>query len=308
MRESIGNTEVDVPRLITLGETMAMVTPVQAESLLTARDFRLHAGGAESNVASHMARMGVTSAWVSALGDDVLGRRVCQAIADRDVDTRWVSFDPTAPTGVYFKDPGHRVYYYRRGSAASRMTAATVSDVPFESADIVHLTGITPALSNSCAGLLDTILVRIASSKARVSFDVNYRASLWDHGGAADTLRLLARRADIVFVGQDEAEALWGCRDAEAVRSLLPEPGHLIVKDAAVGATEFALEKQTFVPAIPTDVVEAVGAGDAFAAGYLAACLRGKDSRARLDAGHQCARQVLLSTSDFIAEPIEEGK
>jgi Entner-Doudoroff aldolase len=174
------------------------------------------------------------------LGDDVLGYRLRRSIADQGVDTRWVSCDPNAPTGVYFKDPGHGVFYYRRGSAASRMDPATVAGVPLEDAAMVHLSGITPALSQSCADLVDKVFERVAASAASLSFDVNYRPSLWPEGAAAPTLRALANRADIIFVGLDEAQSLWGCTTAQDVRTVLPDPGRLIVKDSDVGATEFS--------------------------------------------------------------------
>ncbi|MGT2462283.1 sugar kinase [Sinomonas atrocyanea] len=291
------------PRLITIGETMMMVTPARAESLATADDVRLHPGGAESNVACHTAHLGVPSAWVSAVGDDVLGRRIVRSIEDRGVDTRWVAADPTAPTGVYFKDPGHGVLYYRRGSAASRMSPATVAGIPLEDADIVHLSGITPALSPTCAALVDAVIERVAACEATLTFDVNYRPSLWPEGAAASVLRQLANRADVVFVGLDEAQALWGCATPDDVRGLLPEPERVVVKDGDVGATELGRDGTVFEPAIPTEVLEAVGAGDAFAAGYLAADLNGAGASGRLRAGHERARLVLLSMSDFVADP-----
>ncbi|GHG49801.1 carbohydrate kinase [Sinomonas cellulolyticus] len=291
------------PRLITVGETMMMVTPAHAESLATADDVRLHPGGAESNVACHTAYLGVHSAWVSAVGDDVLGRRIVRSIEERGVDTRWVTSDPGAPTGVYFKDPGHGVLYYRRGSAASRMSPDTLAGVPLEDAEVVHLSGITPALSATCAALVDAAIERVAASRARLSFDVNYRPSLWPDGEAAPVLRELADRADVVFVGLDEAQALWGCTTPEDVRALLPGPGRVVVKDGDVGATELGRDGTVFEPAIPTEVLEAVGAGDAFAAGYLAADLNGAGASGRLRAGHERARLVLLSMSDFVADP-----
>ncbi|AMM34437.1 carbohydrate kinase [Sinomonas atrocyanea] len=291
------------PRLITIGETMMMVTPARAESLATADDVSLHPGGAESNVACHTAHLGIPSAWVSAVGDDVLGRRLVRAIQERGVDTRWVTADPEAPTGVYFKDPGHGVLYYRRGSAASRMSPATVADIPLEDADIVHLSGITPVLSASCAALVDAVIDRVAASDATLTFDVNYRPSLWPEGVAAGVLRQLANRADVVFVGLDEAQALWGCATPDDVRDLLPGPDRVVVKDGDVGATELGRDGTVFEPAIPTEVLEAVGAGDAFAAGYLAADLNGAGASGRLRAGHERARLVLLSMSDFVADP-----
>ena len=294
--------------MITLGETMALITPAHAEPLRAAREVRLLAGGAESNVAMHAAQLGVPTAWVSALGDDALGARVRDEVAGRGVDTRWVTMDPNAPTGVYFKDPGHGVLYYRRGSAAARMSPASVAGVPLEHAEVVHLSGITPALSASCAALIDTVIDRVALGPGVLAFDVNHRAALWAPGAAASALLPLARRADLVFVGLDEAECLWHTATADDVRALLPEPTTLVVKDGDVGATEYrraaGADHRTFVPAVPTDVVEAVGAGDAFAAGYLTALLQGAEAAARLQGGHQRAHLVLQSTSDFVADNV----
>lgn len=298
------------PRLIALGETMVMLTPARAESLASAPRLQVHVGGAESNVASHAAALGVDAAWVSAVGSDVLGTRVRDAVAARGVDVGWVRTDPTAPTGVYFKDPGRGVLYYRDGSAASRLTPDAVADVPLEHAAIVHLSGITPALSAECATLVDAVIERVAAGDGQLSFDVNHRAALWAPDVAAPALLALARRADIVFVGLDEANSVWGCLTAAEVRALIPQPSRLIVKDGDVGATEYArdaagADTETFVPAIPTEVIEAVGAGDAFAAGYLAALLAGDDAAGRLGAGHARARLVLRSTSDFVEDDTE---
>ncbi len=289
------------PQLLAFGETMALVTPARAEPLADAVDVRLDIGGAESNVAIHAAALGVTSAWIGAVGDDALGRRVLRAIATAGVDTRWARVDPEAPTGVYFKDPGRGVLYYRRGSAASRMGIQILADIPFDAARVVHMSGITLALSDSCAALVDAVVDRATASGTLLSFDVNHRFALWAPGAAAPTLLALARRAGVVFVGLDEARDLWGCQTPAAVRALIPDPVTLVVKDGDVGATEFAADRETFVPAIPTAVVEAVGAGDAFAAGYLAALLGDRPGRDRLRAGHRRAHLVLQSTSDIVA-------
>lgn len=118
-------------------------------------------------------------------------------------------------------------------------------------------------------------------------------------------LRALANRADIVFVGLDEAQTLCGCRTPDEVRAVIPTPAHLIVKDGDIGATEFTrqttrADETTFVPAIPTEVVEAVGAGDAFAAGWLAAKLHGASAAQRLQSGHARAHLMLQSTDDVL--------
>lgn len=300
-------SDTSAPRLIAIGETMALVAPARPEPLATTREVRLLIGGAESNVAIHAAQLGIPTAWVSAVGDDPLGERVRSEVASHGVDVGWVTSDPQAPTGVYFKDPGRGVLYYRRGSAASAMTPDSLATVPLERADLVHISGITPALSSSCAALIDSVIDRVAAGDGILSFDVNHRPALWQPGAAASALLDLARRADLVFVGLDEAEGLWGTADADAVRALIPEPTLLVVKDGDIGATEYERrggggDVRTFAPAIRTEVVEAVGAGDAFAAGYLSAHLNGAGAAERMLAGHRRAHLVLQSTGDLLPD------
>ena len=228
--------------VLTVGETMVMVTPDAPEPLERATAFRLDIGGAESNVASHLVRAGVPAAWAGAVGDDALGRRLTATLRDRGVDTSLVTVDREAPTGVYFKDPGSdgtRVLYYRRGSAAARLGPAFAATLPLSSAPIVHLSGITAALSDSCRALLDEVVGTRRAAGLPVSFDVNYRPSLWEPAVAARVLLDVAKRCDLVFVGRDEASLLWGTGTAEDVRALIGPPARLVVKDGAVGAHAF---------------------------------------------------------------------
>lgn len=302
-------TDALLPEIIAIGETMALVTPALAEPLERAVDFHLDAGGAESNVASHLAALRRRAAWAGRVGDDALGRRLVAQLASRGVDTRFVERDPDAPTGLYVKDPGNGVQYFRVGSAASRMSPAFAERLPLEGARVVHLSGITAALSSSCDAMLDAMIERVAATPALLSFDVNHRAALWRSAeAAAARLRALAAAADLAFVGLDEAARLWGTTTASDVRAFLPEPARLVVKDGDVGATEFArgvdgIDAVEHVAAHPVDVVEAVGAGDAFAAGYLAALLDDRDAAGRLRAGHDRAVLVLGETSDFPRDP-----
>ncbi|WP_022890720.1 sugar kinase [Agromyces italicus] len=306
-------TTAPLPEIIAVGETMALVVPALAEPLAGAVDFHLDAGGAESNVASHLAALGHAAAWAGRVGDDALGRRLVAQIAERGVDTRYVERDPEAPTGLYVKDPGSGVQYFRAGSAASKMSPEFFDALPLDGVRIVHLSGITAALSRSCDAMLDAAALRVRSSDALLSFDVNHRAALWP-GEPADalelaTVRLLefASRADLVFVGLDEADRLWGTVTPAEVRAFLPGPERLVVKDGDVGATEFVrgpggVDAVEQVAAHRVEVVEVVGAGDAFAAGYLGALLDGRDSAERLRAGHDRAVLVLGETSDFPRE------
>jgi 2-dehydro-3-deoxygluconokinase len=293
-----------LPEVVAIGETMVLVAPALAEPLEQAVGFHLDPGGAEANVASHLAALGTRAAWAGLVGDDPLGRRLVRQLAERGVDTRWVGSRTDAPTGVYFKDPGNGVQYYRAGSAASRMDPAFLETTPLDTARVVHLSGITPALSASCDALAEAVVERAWGGSALVSFDVNHRPALWARDAAAERLRSLAARSDVVFVGLDEAAVLWGTDTAAAVRALLPQPRLLVVKDAAAVAFEFSDDDVAEVPAFEVEVVEPVGAGDAFAAGYLHALLAGRSPRGRLTAGHARAVTVLGETADF---PRAEG-
>ncbi|MGV9195515.1 sugar kinase [Microbacterium sp. MC2] len=289
--------------LLTAGETMAVVTPVEPVGVEEADVFRIDAGGAESNVAAHVAKLGHRARWLSRLGDDPLGRRVLTQVRDRGVDTSAVIVDPDSSTGLYVKDPGRGVHYYRDGSAASFLSAADADAADLTGVTIVHVSGITAALGGTAPDFLDRLMARARQAGAIVSFDVNHRAALWSAASAAPVLAALVERADLVFVGRDEAESLWGTATVDDVRALFPDVPELVVKDGDIGATVFEPDGEAFVAPPAVKVIEAVGAGDAFAGGYLAGRLVGAPAEDRLTAGHARAALTLRTTADF---PVDE--
>ncbi|NMR21264.1 sugar kinase [Cellulomonas fimi] len=284
---------------------MALVAPTDGERLARTSSVALTYAGAESNVARHLADLGLASCWVSALGDDPLGERIAAGLAAASVDVSWVPRRADAPTGVFFKDPtpgGTRVLYYRHGSAASALSPGDVDGWPLDRTRLVHLTGITPALSESCAAMTDAVLDRCAALGVPVSFDVNHRATLWSTDDAAERLLALARRATIVLVGLDEAERLWSTSTADDVAALIDGPRLVVVKDSDREAVE--IDRSAGVPARHAEparrvhVVEPVGAGDAFAAGFLGAWLRGDPAPERLRLGHSLAAWTMGTVGD----------
>jgi 2-dehydro-3-deoxygluconokinase len=294
--------------VLCVGETMAVVTPAAAQPLGRAEECLLGYGGAESNVAAHLAEFGYRSGWASRLGQDPFGDRIMEGLAARGVDVGLVTRDSAAPTGVYFKDPdlghGARTLYYRAGSAASAMAPEDSAAWPLEQTGWIHTSGINAALSASCSALTEHLLTQARTKGYKVSFDVNYRPALWSVDVAGPRLLELAGMATVVLVGLDEAEALWGCATAEEVSKLLPGPRHVVIKDSATEAVEFVREQtreeRAFrVAAHRVDVVEPVGAGDAFAAGYLAGLLRGDKPADRLALGHSFAAWTLGTRADF---------
>lgn len=289
------------PEVVCLGETMALVAPPVGERLSTAVTAVLAVAGAESTVAQYLSDLGHSAAWVSRLGADPLGDRVIDDLTASGVQTAWVERDDEAGTGIYLKDrtaTGTRVYYYRTGSAASCMTPRLIDRIDFSTARIAHVSGITSAISETAAATMNRFLERAAGAGVTTSFDVNHRPDLWPVEVAGPALLATAQRCDLVFVGRDEAERLWGTATAEDVRELIGVDVTLVVKDAEVGATHFDADGECFEPARAVDVVEPVGAGDAFAAGYISGLLRGWSPRRRLELGHATAGLALSVVGD----------
>ncbi|MFJ1745373.1 sugar kinase [Streptomyces sp. NPDC088116] len=311
---------------------MVTFLPSKPGPLADVPSFDRTIGGAESNVACALASAGHTVRWVSRVGADGFGDHLVDAIAAYGVDTSGVRRDPDRPTGIYFRTAtdrdtaAHEVAYYRAGSAASAMSPLTMPYEDLRSARVLHLSGITAALSEDCLALMRD-LTAPRPGRPLVSFDVNHRPGLWHDPSAARVLLDLARGADLVFVGEDEAALAWGLRGADAIRAALPEPETLVVKRGSAGATVHTREPGATVrgreagpmpragaatpgdatapdtvisvPALRVDVVAPVGAGDAFAAGFLSATLRGLPAAARLRHGHLMAAAALTVPGDL---------
>ncbi|MDT0486166.1 sugar kinase [Streptomyces sp. DSM 41640] len=348
----------DVVDVVALGESMVTFLPTRGGRLADVPSFDRAIGGAESNVACGLAAAGHAVRWVSRVGSDGFGDHLVETVGGYGVDVSAVRRDSWRPTGVYFRTAGdratdaHEVAYYRAGSAASAMSVENVDLASVRAARVLHLSGITAALSEGCLTLLRALMTP-GEDRPLMSFDVNHRAGLWRDAEGPRVLLELARGADIVFVGEDEAEEAWGISGGpSAIRAALPEPGVLVVKQGAVGATAFvsaagrwglvaprptqsaggrvapggsgpaesssphvrasgthprpAPEPGTFVPALHVDVVATTGAGDAFAAGFLSATLRGLPLKTRLRHGHLHAAAALTTPGDLATPPTRD--
>ncbi len=299
----------DRPEVVCLGETMAQIIPADGGSLATAGTFAIHAAGAESNVARALVQLGTRAAWASRLGNDPWGDRILADIVSAGVDVTGVT-RMTQRTGLFAKDPGRtgsRVYYYRDGSAASTIDTGDIDAALARGPRLLHLSGITPALSQTCRGAIEYAVTAAPAAGVLLSFDINFRPVLWrdrpDRDAAAE-LAALARAADVCLVGLDEAAAVWGTASMDEVHHLLAGCGQLVVKDSDRRAVEFAGDDVTSVPALPIEVAEPVGAGDAFAAGWIHGLLRGFDATARLRLGHLIAGAALIQLGDHFRLPV----
>ncbi|MFJ2619802.1 sugar kinase [Glutamicibacter sp. NPDC087344] len=290
--------------VICLGETMAMVTPTNGSSLLHSEKMSLSVGGAESNVALGLAAMGVNTSWASRVGADDFGARIITELRKSGVNTDLVEIDPKRPTGLYVKAPAQdhnpaQVLYYRAGSAASAMSPEFLRTESLahalQHAKLIHLSGITAALSVSCAQMMLELLK--TPQPGTVCFDVNWRAALWQDRDPS-LVQQLANSADVVMVGLDEAELAFGTSNEQQIRDLLPNPSVLVIKNESTSAIALTREGRFEVPALHVDVVEPVGAGDSFAAGFLSGLLRGLSIPQALRRGHLAAACTLTVRAD----------
>ena len=277
--------------LVTLGEVLLRLAIPSPTRFETARHLDLQIGGAEANVAAACARLGLSAAWISALPANPWGERIRRELVGHGVDCGHVRMTEGARVGVYFLEYGVpprpvRVLYDRRDSAFARLTVAQVDWEPVRRARLVHLTGITPALGESAGALVQ----RALSEAATVSFDVNYRATLWPPQAARAFLEPVLPRLRYLFVGQAEAHTLFGLSGApeqtlDALARLAPKATISLQQGEAGstvldGGTVFRPRRR---PAV--QVVDPIGAGDAYAAGFLWAVLSGRDVQDAVDAG-----------------------
>jgi 2-dehydro-3-deoxygluconokinase len=278
----------DGPGLLTFGETMGVVIADQPGHLGSARSFGLGIGGAESNVAMAAARLGLPAAWVGRVGADAVGELVERRVGGAGVHVTAIRDSSFTGIMVRHRPVGAAVHvdYHRAGSAGSRLRPDDVGDDLVRAAGLLHVTGITPALSDSAHETVRHALDAAAAARVPVSLDVNYRAKLWSAAAARPVLRELVRRVDIVFAGVDEAQLVLDAPGADAatlLRGLAAlGPHEVVLKDGARGCTALLDGVELAEPAVAVTVVDPVGAGDAFVAAYLAERLAGSDPQERL--------------------------
>ncbi|MFJ4674327.1 sugar kinase [Kitasatospora sp. NPDC088783] len=273
--------------VLAVGETMAALRT--AAPLRLGGPAQLSVAGSESNVAIGLARLGHEAHWLGAVGADQPGELVLRTLRAEGVGLRYARTAPGAPTGfIAFDRAAHdttRVSYHRTGSAGSTLTAAeTAAAVTSCAPELVHLTGITPALSATARAATLAAARTARAAGARVTLDVNYRARLWSRGEAAAVLRELLPWVHTVFASEDELDLLTPA--ADPVPDLLARgAAEVVVTAGAAGAHAHTPDGSRSLAALPVAVADSIGAGDAFVAGYLSAALDGLPTEDRLARG-----------------------
>jgi 2-dehydro-3-deoxygluconokinase len=293
--------------VLTCGETMAVLRG--PGPLRLGGSLELSVAGAESNVAIGLARLGHQAGWVGRVGADEPGELVQRTLRAEGVDVSGVTTDPSRPTGLMLAERRIgdlvRVTYYRSGSAGSRLSAADIVPRIGEGVRLLHLTGITAALSDTARRCVTDAAARAREAGVAVSVDVNYRARLWTAAEARATLLPLTGQADIVFASADELAMLAGHDNLQAAaREVLARgAGQVVVKRGAGGATAYAAGATVSVPARQVTVADVVGAGDAFVAGYLSAHLDGAGTGDCLDRATVTAAFAIARSGDWEGLP-----
>ena len=287
--------------VLAVGETMALLTAAEVGRLRHAASLTLGVAGAESNVAIGARRLGCPAAWVGRVGDDELGELVVSSLRAEGVDVGGVVRDPGAPTSLMLKERRTaemiRVLYYRRHGPGSRLRPDDLDPAQVAAAGVLHVTGITPALSESARATVDHAVELARAAGVPVSFDLNYRSALWPADRAAAVCRALAARADIVFAG-DPAALAGGLAALGA--------GHAVVMLGQRGAVAAVDGRVHTVDPVPVRAVDPVGAGDAFVAGYLAATLAGRPVPERLVTAAACGAFAVTVPGDWEGLPTRD--
>lgn len=297
-------------QIITLGEAMAVMDPLSRGRLRHVSTFEKHVGGAELNVTVALARLGHRSGWAGLLGDDEFGKQILSFAGGEGVDVSRASLVPGATTGLYFKERGAfgqlKAYYYRTGSAASGMRFEELDLDYLLSGDVLHLTGITPTLSDSCQDLVERLLAEANERGKLVSFDANVRWRLFGGRDPREIYEPLVERADLLFLSDDEAELLLGGSTPEALQRAQKDlRAQTVIVHEAGGA--LAVDRDSLVEkeGYPVEVIDTVGAGDAFVAGFLSGRLRGWATKDCLGLANACGACAVSVPGDAESMPIQ---
>ena len=282
--------------VITIGEAMAMFVATKTGELSAVDHFIKRVAGAELNVATGLARLGLKVGWVSRVGNDSFGQFVLDTLKNEGIETAGVTLDGRYPTGFQLKskvtdgtDP--IVEYFRKGSAASHLSVEDFNPIWFTAARHLHLSGVAAALSASSYALLDHAAGAMKAAGKTISFDPNLRPVLWkSEAEMVEKLNHLAFQADWVLPGVKEGQILTGEKTPEGIADFYLNRGvrAVILKTGADGAWfKTADGEQGAVAAVRVEnVVDTVGAGDGFAVGVVSALLEGKTLQQAITRGN----------------------
>lgn len=291
--------------LVVVGELLATIASRSPGRLRLGATLSLGMAGAEANVAIAAARLGTSTAWIGRLADDELGHMMAAALRGEGVDIGGVVWDSGTNTSLLVKNARTAdttdVRYYRATGPGSRLAPEDVDRDAIGAARLLHISGITPALGPRPTATIDRVMEIAHEADVPVSFDVNYRRSLWSADTARPVLRRLARGACLVFAGSDELDLIGG--DGAPEDLLAAGVREVVLKNGPSGATAWTEGRSLRRAAIPVTVVDPVGAGDAFVGAYLNAHLRSAGLEEKLDYGIRVGAMAVSTIGDWEGLP-----
>ncbi len=267
-----------MPEILAIGEPLGEFNQTRAGD----SHYLFGHGGDTSNAIIAAARSGASTGYIGAVGDDSFGRSFMDLWQREGVDTSGVKRDRAAHTGIYFIShgpEGHEFSYLRAGSAASRMTTHDLPEDLIRTAKVLHVSGISQAISATAADMVFEAMRLARASGVAVSYDTNLRLRLWPLPRAQAITNAAMAMADIALPGLDDARQLTGLDDRDAIADFYLGRGSRIVamtlgKEGALVATH---QERRIVPSITVDAVDATGAGDCFDGAFLAEWVRTGD-------------------------------
>ena len=269
--------------VITIGDGMIAMCPIQKGPIIFSNTFERKVGGAELNVAIGCSRLGLKAGWISRLGNDDFGKHILKTARGEGIDISEAKLVNEYQTSVYFRevlsDGSSRSFYYREKSPTSTMGLEDLSEEYFKSSKILHITGVFPSISNNNQNIILEAVKLAKKLNLMVSFDPNIRLKMWTKEEAKSFIEKILPSVDILLIGDEELEILLEDNNIEkAIKTFHSYGiGRVIIKKGAKGAIGSDGKKVYEVPPIkPKAVIDTVGAGDGFAAGFLTALLKGE--------------------------------
>ena len=288
------------PELLAIGEPMLEFSELPSED--DGRNIYLQGyGGDSSNAAVAAARQGARVGYITAIGQDPPGEAFLALWQREGIDTAAVKRDPCHPTAVYFithAAGGHRFFYLRKDSAAAHFGPGDLPRETIGAAKMLLASGISLGISASATDAVFAAIEIARRRGVRVAIDTNYRPALWPPARAAAVIHAAIAEADIALPGQDDATALTGLTEPDAILEFYLRLGPSIVvlkrgKDGAILATE---NRRVTLPAPAVATLDATGAGDVFAGAFLARLLQSDSPR---EAARYATAAAALSTTGY---------
>lgn len=291
--------------VITIGDSMITFNPSAKGPMRYVNTFERKVGGAELNFIIGCSRLGLKAGWISALGKDEFGRYITNFVRGEGIDTSEVQLVEEFPTSLYFKEilegGSGRSFYYRNNSPTTVITEETLNEEYIKSAKVLHVTGVFAAIDKKNPGVLKKAIKLAKKHGVKICFDPNLRLKLWTLEEAKETLLQILPDVDIVLSGDEEAELLFGKHSLEEYIDIFKGYGisTVILKRGEHGSVGYQDGEIIYAdPVKPKIVVDTVGAGDGFNAGFIYSYLNNRGLAKSLNFANLVGSMVVTVSGD----------